>query len=355
MKILVTGGAGFIGSAVIRQAIQAGHQIVNLDKLTYAANPESLVGLDPHAYTFEQIDITDSPRVRAAFASHNPDSVMHIAAESHVDRSIDGPMLFIETNITGTAVMLEAAREHWTRIAPARKEAFRFHHISTDEVFGTLGYDGAFNESTPYNPNSPYSASKASADMLVRAWGETFGLPYVLSNCSNNYGSWQYPEKLIPVVVFSALAGETIPVYGQGLNVRDWLYVEDHAAALLMVLQSGALGETYCIGGSSELTNIAIVRKICEILDRLKPAGAPHDRLIKFVEDRPGHDFRYAIDCAKIERELGWRPQTTLAEGLEATILWYLNSDTGKRWAREFTMERRGSLSAEVENVRGQT
>lgn len=345
MKILVTGGAGFIGSAVVRKAVAAGHSIVNLDKLTYAANPASVAGLEPDEYVFEQIDICDAAAVNGAFERHDPDAVMHLAAESHVDRSIDGPMAFVETNVTGTAVMLEAAKKHWSALPAGRKEAFRFHHISTDEVFGALGEDGCFDETTPYNPNSPYSASKASADMLVRAWAETFGLPVLITNCSNNYGAWQFPEKLIPVVVFSALADLPIPIYGQGLNVRDWLFVEDHAEALLLVLDKGQPGETYCIGGASELTNVEVVRRICEVLDALRPEGAPHSRLITHVADRPGHDFRYAIDFSKITRELGWRPRTPLADGLAETVRWYATSEAGQEWAKSFSARRRGQLT----------
>ena len=344
MKILITGGAGFIGSAVVRLAVAQGHTVVNVDKLTYAANPDSLNYLDSAFYKLEQIDICDAPAVKFVFQSHDPDAVMHLAAESHVDRSIDGPLAFVETNITGTAILLEAARAHWSQLPPARREAFRFHHISTDEVFGTLGADGAFSETTPYSPNSPYSASKASADMLVRAWGETFALPYIVTNCSNNYGPWQYPEKLIPVVVFNALAGLPIPVYGRGDNVRDWLFVDDHAEALLLALQKGKTGETYCVGGASELTNIEVVRRICAVMDELHPAGAPHDQLISFVTDRPGHDFRYAIDFSKIERELGWSPRTSLPDGLAATVRWYVTSEAGKRWAGDFSAPRRGSV-----------
>ncbi len=342
MKILITGGAGFIGSAVVRLAVAQGHTVVNVDKLTYAANPNSLSHLDASVYTLEQVDICDAPAVKRAFERHDPDAVMHLAAESHVDRSIDGPLAFVETNITGTAIMLEAARAHWSNLTPARREAFRFHHISTDEVFGDLGADGAFSETTPYSPNSPYSASKASADMLVRAWGETFDLPYVITNCSNNYGPWQYPEKLIPVVVFNALSGLPIPVYGKGDNVRDWLFVDDHAEALLLTLQKGKVGETYCVGGGNELTNIEVVRRICAVMDELHPVGAPHDQLITYVTDRPGHDFRYAIDFSKIERELGWTPRTALPDGLAATVRWYVTSEAGKRWAGNFSAKRRG-------------
>jgi dTDP-glucose 4,6-dehydratase len=325
MKLLVTGGAGFIGSAVVRLAIARGHQVVNLDALTYAAcldNVASVAGSPD--YAFVQADIRDRAALDAVFAAHRPDAVMHLAAESHVDRSIDGPGDFIQTNITGTFNMLEAARAYWG--GAGRPAGFRFHHISTDEVFGSLGAVGKFTEDTPYAPNSPYSASKAASDHLVRAWHETYGLPVVMTNCSNNYGPYHFPEKLIPVVILNALAGRPIPVYGAGENVRDWLYVEDHADALLCVLQNGALGRSYNIGGENEARNIDIVRMICALLDEMAPAGAPHDRLISFVTDRPGHDLRYAIDPARIRAELGWRPSVTLQEGLRKTVRWYLDN-----------------------------
>ncbi|HLS19432.1 MAG TPA: dTDP-glucose 4,6-dehydratase [Paracoccaceae bacterium] len=326
MKILVTGGCGFIGSAVVRQAINAGHQVVNLDKLTYAANLANIETVADHAnYAFEQADIADRAAMDRIFAEHMPDAVMHLAAESHVDRSIDGPGIFITTNIEGTYTLLEAARNFWDE--RGRPDHFRFHHVSTDEVYGSLGTDGLFTETTPYAPRSPYSASKAASDHLVRAWGETYGLPVILTNCSNNYGPYHFPEKLIPVIILRALAGEPIPVYGEGRNVRDWLYVEDHAEALLLALRRGRIGETYNIGGNAEAQNIEIVRKICAILDRKRPETAPHDRLIEFVTDRPGHDFRYAIDASKIRDELGWRPSVTLDEGLERTVDWYLGNE----------------------------
>jgi dTDP-glucose 4,6-dehydratase len=326
MKILVTGGAGFIGSAVVRHAVRAGHEVVNLDALTYAAN---LANVAPVAnsplYSFEKVDIRDRAALERVFADHQPEAVMHLAAESHVDRSIDGPGDFIETNITGTFNMLEAARAFWVRAG--KPEAFRFHHISTDEVFGTLGETGQFTEETPYAPNSPYSASKAASDHLVRAWHETYGLPVVVTNCSNNYGPYHFPEKLIPVVILKALAGEPIPVYGKGENVRDWLYVEDHADALLTVLTKGAVGRTYNIGGENERTNIALVRTICGILDTKRPKAAPYADQITFVADRPGHDLRYAIDPTRIREELGWRPSVTVEEGLERTVQWYLDNE----------------------------
>ncbi len=320
MKILVTGGAGFIGSAVVRQAIADGHSVVNLDALTYAANLANLDGVaaDPR-YAFERVDIRDRAGLDRVFATHEPDAVMHLAAESHVDRSIDGPAAFIDTNITGTYTLLEAARAYW-----GGTRDFRFHHISTDEVFGTLGAEGLFTETTAYAPNSPYSASKAASDHLVRAWHETYGLPVVLSNCSNNYGPFHFPEKLIPVVILNALAERPIPVYGAGENVRDWLYVEDHATALLAVVTRGVIGESYNIGGNAEARNIDIVRKICALMDESVPTAARHDRLITFVKDRPGHDFRYAIDASKIRAELGWTPSVTLDEGLRRTVAWYL-------------------------------
>lgn len=326
MKILVTGGAGFIGSAVVRLAIARGHAVVNLDALTYAANLENTASVaDSPLYAFEQADIRDRSALDRVLAAHQPDAIMHLAAESHVDRSIDGPGAFIETNVTGTYNLLEAARAYW--VAQGRPQGFRFHHISTDEVFGSLGETGQFTESTPYDPRSPYSASKAASDHLVRAWHETYGLPVVLTNCSNNYGPFHFPEKLVPVVILNALHGKPIPVYGDGGNVRDWLYVEDHADALLLVLEKGALGESYNIGGENEARNIDLVRTICAHMDRLRPEGAPHDRLISFVTDRPGHDRRYAIDPTRIRTELGWRPSVTVEQGLARTVEWYLENE----------------------------
>ena len=325
MKILVTGGAGFIGSAVVRQAIAAGHEIVNLDALTYAACLENVASVAEHpGYAFEQADIRDRAALDRILAGHAPDAVMHLAAESHVDRSIDGPGAFIDTNVTGTYTLLEAARHYWD--GQGRPEGFRFHHISTDEVYGSLGPTGQFTETTPYDPRSPYSASKAASDHLVRAWHETYGLPVVLTNCSNNYGPYHFPEKLVPVVILNALHGRPIPVYGKGENVRDWLYVEDHADALLTVLARGAVGRSYNIGGENEARNIDLVRMICALLDDRRPEGAPHDRLITFVTDRPGHDARYAIDPTRIATELGWRPSVTLEEGLARTVDWYLEN-----------------------------
>ena len=326
MKILVTGGAGFIGSAVVRQGIRQGHEIVNLDALTYAANLANVAPVsNAPGYAFEQVSITDGEALSKVFERHKPDAVMHLAAESHVDRSIDGPAEFIETNISGTYTLLEAARAYW--LAQGKPKDFRFHHISTDEVFGSLGESGMFTEDTPYDPRSPYSASKAASDHLVRAWGETYGLPIVLTNCSNNYGPYHFPEKLIPVVILNALHGQTIPVYGAGENVRDWLYVEDHADALLLVLQKGEIGRSYNIGGENEARNIDLVRTICALLDERRPQNAPHDRLIKFVKDRPGHDMRYAIDPTRIRTELGWSPSVTVEEGLAKTVDWYLQNE----------------------------
>jgi dTDP-glucose 4,6-dehydratase len=326
MKILVTGGAGFIGSAVVRLAVARGHEIVNVDALTYAACLDNVAEVARrNTYAFEQADIRDRAALDRILSHHQPDAIMHLAAESHVDRSIDGPGTFIETNVTGTYTLLEAARAYW--IARGRPDGFRFHHISTDEVFGSLGPMGKFTEDTPYDPRSPYSASKAASDHLVRAWGETYGLPVVLTNCSNNYGPYHFPEKLIPVVILNALQGKPIPVYGKGENVRDWLYVEDHADALLLVLEKGAVGRNYNIGGENEARNIDIVRTICRLLDERRPGGAPHERLITHVTDRPGHDLRYAIDPTRIREELGWRPSVTLEEGLAKTVDWYLDNE----------------------------
>ncbi len=327
MKILVTGGAGFIGSAVVRRAIANGHEVVNVDALTYAACLENVAAVsDSLGYVFEHADIRDCDALNRIFETHKPDTVMHLAAESHVDRSIDGPKSFIETNICGTFNLLEAARKYWT--SQGRPETFRFHHVSTDEVFGSLGATGKFTEDTPYDPRSPYSASKASSDHLVRAWHETYRLPVVLTNCSNNYGPYHFPEKLIPVVILNALHGKPIPIYGNGSNVRDWLYVEDHAEALLLVVRKGEIGRSYNIGGENELSNLELVRAICGILDRLLPKTNSYAEQITFVADRPGHDMRYAIDPTRIREELGWRPSVTVEEGLERTVRWYLENES---------------------------
>ena len=327
MKLLVTGGAGFIGSAVVRLAIARGHEVINLDKLTYAACLDNLTEVADHPnYTFVQADICDKAAMEQVFADHAPTTVMHLAAESHVDRSIDGPDVFVQTNVVGTVTLLQAARGHWE--AQGRPEGFRFHHISTDEVFGSLGPTGLFTETTPYDPRSPYSASKASSDHFVRAWHETYGLPVVLTNCSNNYGPFHFPEKLIPVVILNALAGKPLPIYGDGSNVRDWLFVEDHADALLLVAEKGADGGSYNIGGNNERSNLELVRTLCAILDTARPkeSGSYADQ-ITFVTDRPGHDARYAIDATHIRDALGWEPSVTLEEGLERTVTWYLANE----------------------------
>lgn len=327
MKILVTGGAGFIGTNLVRHLLAEGIQVVNLDKLTYAGSNPPLGELArPDRYCLEVADIADRAAVSAILERHAPDAVMHLAAETHVDRSIDGPDEFIRTNLVGTFELLEAVRGYWERLPAGRRASFRFHHVSTDEVFGSLGPEGFFTETTAYAPNSPYSASKAGADHLVRAWHHTYGLPVVTTNCSNNYGPWQFPEKLIPLTILNALEGKPLPVYGRGENVRDWLHVEDHARALHLVLQRGRLGETYNIGGGAERRNIDIVRRICAILDEIRPEGKPHERLITFVADRPGHDLRYAIDDRKLRSELGWSPRESLDTGLRKTVLWYLEN-----------------------------
>ena len=340
MKLLVTGGAGFIGSAVVRLAVTRGFAVVNVDALTYAACLDNVASVaDSPLYAFEHADIRDRAAMDAIFAHYRPDAVLHLAAESHVDRSIDGPGDFISTNVTGTYTLLEAARTHWLRAG--RPDGFRFHHVSTDEVFGSLPPDPGvkFTETTPYDPRSPYSASKAASDHLVRAWHHTYGLPVVLSNCSNNYGPFHFPEKLIPVIILNALAGRPLPIYGDGSNIRDWLYVQDHADALLTVLTRGQVGRSYNIGGENECTNLDLVQRLCAILDRKrpKPVGRYADQ-IAFVTDRPGHDARYAIDPARIRTELGWRPSVTLDQGLERTVDWYLANEP---WWRAL-MDRRG-------------
>lgn len=331
MNILVTGGAGFIGSAVIRHIIKnTNNQVLNIDKLTYAGNLESLVEVEGSPnYSFKQIDICDATAIEQVFNDFQPDLIMHLAAESHVDRSIDGPAEFINTNIIGTYILLEAARTYWQKLNNNKKSTFRFHHVSTDEVYGDLeGTTDLFTETTSYAPSSPYSASKASSDHLVRAWHRTYGLPIIVTNCSNNYGPYHFPEKLIPLVILNALDGKDLPIYGKGNQIRDWLYVEDHARALYKVVTEGAIGETYNIGGHNEKQNIEVVRTICQILDELHPQSnnRPYESLITFVKDRPGHDLRYAIDATKINNELGWVPEETFDSGIRKTVEWYLNN-----------------------------
>jgi dTDP-glucose 4,6-dehydratase len=348
MRVLVTGGAGFIGSAVCRLLVGDGNAIVlNADKLTYAANLASLREIEnsPH-YSFRQADICDRETVARLLTDFDPDVIVHLAAESHVDRSIDGPAQFIRTNIEGTYVMLEAALAHWRQLGRERAARFRFHHVSTDEVFGSLGATGKFTETTRYEPNSPYSASKAASDHLVRAWRETFGLPTIVSNCSNNYGPYHFPEKLVPLAILKALHGQPIPVYGAGDNIRDWLYVEDHARALCTIMTEGSAGETYNVGGNAECSNLDVVHSICRLLDEMLPDSPhrPHDHLIAFVADRPGHDRRYAIDTSKISRELGWEAQETFDSGLRKTVTWYLQNRWWWEpiWARRYSGERLG-------------
>ncbi|MFB1074780.1 dTDP-glucose 4,6-dehydratase [Vibrio diabolicus] len=351
-KILVTGGAGFIGSAVVRHIIRDTQDtVINLDKLTYAGNLESLVDVsESERYYFEQVDICDRAELDRVFSEHQPDMVMHLAAESHVDRSIDGPAAFIETNVMGTYHLLEAARQYWSSLDEARQSAFRFHHISTDEVYGDLeGTDDLFTETTSYAPSSPYSASKASSDHLVRAWQRTYGLPTLVTNCSNNYGPYHFPEKLIPLMILNALDGKPLPVYGDGMQIRDWLFVEDHARALYKVVNEGEVGETYNIGGHNEKANIEVVKTICALLEELrpdKPAGVEYyESLITYVKDRPGHDVRYAIDATKIAQELGWTPEETFESGIRKTVEWYLNNP--QWWQRvldgSYSLERLGA------------
>lgn len=337
MKILVTGGCGFIGSAFIRYAHRASDAaIVNVDKLTYAANPAALedVPRSPR-YAFEQADIADAPAMAAIVAKYRPDAIVNIAAETHVDRSIDGPAAFIQTNVVGTATLLDAARQHWSTLPAAQRDAFRFHHVSTDEVFGSLGPDDpASVENGVYRPNSPYAASKAAADHLVRAWHKTYGLPVIMTNASNNYGPWQFPEKLIPLTIRKALKGETLPVYGTGANIRDWLHVDDHASGLWLALTRGTIGESYNIGGGSERTNLQVVHAICDLVEQARGAGPGSVRaLIAFVADRPGHDFRYALDTGKIARALGWRPQETFERALAKTVRWYIDHEASGGWS----------------------
>ena len=329
MKILVTGGAGFIGSALVRHLIQnTSHHVLNLDKLTYAGNLASLRDVaNSERYSFVQANICDREVLDRTLSKFQPDAVMHLAAESHVDRSIDGPAAFVETNVIGTYTLLEACRAYWSGLQDPQRDAFRFHHVSTDEVFGDLGgADALFMEETPYAPSSPYSASKASSDHFVRAWCRTYGLPILITNCSNNYGPYHFPEKLIPLMIINALHGKSLPIYGSGQQVRDWLFVEDHARALLKVLETGVIGETYNIGGHNERTNLEVVNAICALLDELVPSDTPYSDLIEFVSDRPGHDLRYAIDASKIERELGWVPKETFESGLRKTVEWFVNN-----------------------------
>ena len=360
MKILITGGAGFIGSNLVRLMLNSGHDVLNVDKLTYAGNLSSLRDVQAHpGYRFAQLDITDADAIRAAFRDFRPDAVMHLAAESHVDRSIDGPGEFIQTNVVGTFTLLQAALEYWRSLADDAASKFRFLHVSTDEVYGSLGADGAFSESTRYDPHSPYSASKAASDHLARAWFDTYGLPVIVTNCSNNYGPYQFPEKLIPVVILKCLRGEPIPVYGKGENIRDWLYVEDHCEALSLVVQRGLPGETYNIGGNNEKRNIDLVHLLCNTLDELVPGSehsllaarhsplSKYSDLITFVTDRPGHDLRYAIDASKIKRELGWTPKQDHASGFRKTVQWYLDN---QEWCQailsgDYQLEQQGMCS----------
>lgn len=329
MRVIVTGGAGFIGSALVRHLVlDKGYDVLNIDALTYAGNLASLRSVeDSPNYRFLHADICDRPAMEAAVREFAPDRIMHLAAESHVDRSITGAADFIQTNVFGTFNLLEAARGYWSALQGAQKETFRFLHVSTDEVYGSLGEDGLFTEETPYDPSSPYSASKASSDHLAMAWQRTYGLPVVVSNCSNNYGPYHFPEKLIPLTILNALAGEQLPVYGKGENVRDWLYVEDHARALDIIVDRGRIGETYNVGGRNERRNIDVVRRICEVLDKVSPANRPREELISFVTDRPGHDARYAIDASKLETELGWKAQENFDTGIEKTVQWYLDNE----------------------------
>jgi len=330
VKIIVTGGAGFIGSAVVRALIaDSDWQVINLDKLTYAGNLDSLNSVSGNPrYSFAHLDICDAQGVKALFEAERPDAIMHLAAESHVDRSIDGPSAFVQTNVVGTFTLLQTALDYWRGLPASAQKAFRFHHVSTDEVYGSLGVEGLFRENSRYEPNSPYSASKAASDHFVRAWHHTYGFPSLITNCSNNYGPFHFPEKLIPLNILRGLAGKLMPVYGKGENVRDWLFVEDHARALIKVIREGRVGEVYNIGGTAERRNIDVVTAICDLLDEMAPAGRPHRDLISFVTDRPGHDLRYAIDASKIRNELGWRPRESFETGLAKTVRWYLDNET---------------------------
>ena len=359
MKIIVTGGAGFIGSAVIRQYINdTEHEVINLDALTYAGNLESLAEVNQNPrYTFEHANICDVKALERIFVQHQPDAIMHLAAESHVDRSIDGPAEFIQTNIVGTYNLLDVAKKYWENLSGVKKENFRFHHVSTDEVYGDLEETGYFTEETSYEPSSPYSASKASSDHLVRAWHRTYGLPIVITNCSNNYGGYQFPEKLIPLVTLNALEGKPLPIYGKGDQIRDWLHVDDHARALRLVLETGKTGETYNIGGHNEKTNLEVVKTICNLLDKLVPDSPyiPHESLITYVTDRPGHDQRYAIDADKIAAELGWTPEETFESGIEKTIHWYLDNAEWCQHVQDgsYQRERLGTNSSELKENAG--
>ena len=341
MRILITGGAGFIGSAVIRQYINdTTHDVINLDDITYAGNLQSLSSIaDSNRYTFVQVNICDSVELKKTFDRYQPHAVMHLAAETHVDRSIDDPSIFIKSNIVGTFNLLEVSRNYWNNLIPDKKDKFVFHHVSTDEVYGDLDDSGLFNEETRYDPSSPYSASKASSDHLVRAWYRTYGLPMIITNCSNNYGAYQYPEKLIPLIILNALEGMPLPIYGSGKQVRDWLYVEDHAKALRLSLENGKIGQTYNIGGHNEKTNIEVVNIICDLLDKLIPLSQyiPHRSLISHVSDRPGHDKRYAVDAKKIQENLNWLPDETFESGIEKTVKWYLEN---KKWCQNIKDKR---------------
>lgn len=356
MKILVTGGAGFIGSALVRKLIREGHEAINVDKLTYAGNLESLPDvLDNPRHHFLKFDICDPNQIRGAFEKYEPDSVIHLAAESHVDRSIDGPAAFLHTNVLGTHSLLEAAKSYWTGLRGKQHENFRFLHVSTDEVYGSLGRKGSFTEKSPHRPNSPYAATKASADHLVRAWSHTYGLPVLTTNCSNNYGPYQFPEKLIPLVIQKAVSGKPIPVYGKGQNVRDWIFVEDHADALMSVLKKGNVGEVYNIGGRAEKKNIEVVKTICTLLDSLLPESkhAPHARLITYVSDRPGHDLRYSIDDGKLTKQLKWKPKESFATGIRKTVEWYLKN---QNWVNRvldgsYQGERLGVIQTDLRRV----
>ncbi len=329
MRVIVTGGAGFIGSAVVRHLVSAkGYEVLTIDKLTYAGNLASLSTVDNNPlHRFLQADICDRAAMQEAFESFQPDRVMHLAAESHVDRSITGARDFVETNVIGSFTLLEAARHYWNGLPTDRKDAFRFLHVSTDEVYGSLGDDGLFTEETPYDPSSPYSASKAASDHLAKAWARTYGMPIVISNCSNNYGPYHFPEKLIPLIILNALEGKSLPVYGNGANIRDWLYVEDHARALDLIAERGRIGETYNVGGRNERRNIDVVKRVCSIMDGLSPRPTTHESLISYVTDRPGHDARYAIDATKLETELGWKAEEDFDSGIEKTIKWYLENE----------------------------